>query len=62
MTVSNGRATLRDVMSLQREIYQEMTEIKDDLASIKTKVYVNAALITLVISVAMNVGIFLIMR
>ncbi len=51
----NGRVTLRDVMHLQREMYEKIEAINLEITTVKIKVAVISALVSVATSVAVAV-------
>ena len=57
----NGRVTLRDIMSLQKEMYEKLDRINSELTNLKIKVAVISATVSTVIwviSYISKLGIF----
>jgi hypothetical protein len=52
--IENGRATVRDVWSLQNEMNDELKEIRSEIANLKIRVYLNAAAIGLAVTILTN--------
>ena len=57
---TNGRATVRDVMDLQCKMFDELTEIRQELSDLKARVYAQAAVVGVVVTLVMNVIIYFI--
>ncbi|HHL73213.1 MAG TPA: hypothetical protein ENJ29_11960 [Bacteroidetes bacterium] len=57
----NGRVTLRDIMALQKEMYEKLDRINSELTNLKIKVAVISATVSTVIwviSYISKLGIF----
>ena len=48
---NGGRVTLRDIIALQREIYEKLEKINKELAGVKIKVALLSAAVSFVVSV-----------
>jgi len=52
----NGRATLRDIMTIQEKMFTEIQALRNEIDVIKIKVYVNAAIVGVVGTVLVNIA------
>lgn len=56
MSEVNGRATLRDIMTIQEKMFTEIQALRNEIDVIKIKVYVNAAIVGVVGTVLVNIA------
>ena len=55
MAENNGRVTLRDVMTLQREMYEKLERINLEMTNLKVKVAVISGTVSVVISIVLGI-------